>query len=129
MKHIIVKKVFCKYDCNFMMPAIKDFVGTQKDCIVALPSCCPGQLHMHVCCWLLEMGTTTGGRIHWQTEAEQIPICINPHTMQEKLTELTELFTHCMCKTMHLNTAFTKNYKMNGMVTGIFRQRIGTISF
>lgn len=51
------------------MPARKDFVGIQKDHIIALPSCCPGELHMHVCCGLLETVTATGGMIPWQTQS------------------------------------------------------------
>lgn len=47
MKHIMVKKVFCRYGCNFMIPARKDSAGLQKGCNGALPSCCPGKLHTH----------------------------------------------------------------------------------
>lgn len=30
--------------------------------------------------------------MHWQAEAEQIPVCTNPHTMGERLTDSNRAF-------------------------------------
>lgn len=115
MKHIIVKKVFCKYDCNFIMLAIKDFVGIQKDLHHCTAKLLSRQI-THACVLLVVRDGHHHGRQDTlaDTETEQIPICTNPYTMQEKLTNSNRTFL-CKCKTMHLNTVrklFTKHYKM-----------------
>lgn len=64
--------------------AVTYSAGIQKGCDCALPSCCPGKLRTHCA---LAAGDGQLHRMHWQTEAEQIPFCTNPHTKGERLTD------------------------------------------
>lgn len=64
-------------------------------------------------CWLLEMVCSAGDRMHWQAEAEQIPVCTNPHTMGERLTDSNRAF-HKQTSTYKLVLLQNDKWQMTG---------------